>query len=243
MARLISVETPEERELRKRNTMLRRIRILAALCVMVILARIFIKDPVPPKAPDYARETVRYVPGMLDGMPASQRAKLSAIQMARLQKAEQEYKTVQAKKAPLDMFAKSHYRPSEVPLTNQSEEEALKQQIYTYAKRRRAEEKRLAKQEAVNQTQKMLVMLQNGGYLKAEQADQTAGAVRVRVDRSLQLSLPQKMVRSVSDNAVGWKKPVPPGFVEVQPANGITIVVSQESAKRISVRKNSYDEI
>lgn len=233
-------ETSEERSLRLRQATIKRIRILVIVCVISIGARIFIKNPPPPKPRDVSKVAIRYTPGMLDNMSASTLKRMDPILLARLQKADQDAR--RARMIQSQNLVQSNYRPAEVPLTNKAEEEAYKQLEFIYAKKRETQIHEKEKREARDLTKTMLVQFRSGGYLKAEKASHVQQSCEIQVDRTMMATLPKKLVASVSDNAVTWKAPIPQGFVQLKPAKGITITVLKQSAERITIKKSPYDE-
>src|SRR5690349_9386264 len=108
-------ESPEEREIRIRKTTLRRIRALAATFGVAILARIFVKNPPPPKTPDYGKDAVRFIPGMLDAIPASERARMDPKLLAKMQQMDNDFRhgRIQTTEAPAGPVA---YKAVESPL-------------------------------------------------------------------------------------------------------------------------------
>jgi hypothetical protein len=88
----------------------------------------------------------------------------------------------------------------------------------------------------------MLVLLRHGRYLKAEEVKQKGARTEIRIDNSMLALLPNKLVSSVSNDALHWEEPIPRGRVRLKPAPGITITVSRTTSRRITVKKRIYDE-
>jgi len=141
-----------------------------------------------------------------------------------------------------DLWETAQYKPVAAPLDEmKTAEEQYKEEIFQYLRRkRRADLKR--KEERVDRSKKMLVRFKGGGYIKAEKTWKKNGQIIIQYDRTLIAGIPKDRVASVTMNAVTWKEPVPRGQVRLKPARGITITLSRESARRISIRRSARYE-
>lgn len=224
-------ETPEEREIRKRATTGKRIRILVVVCIVAVGARIFIKNPEPPKPPDHSNKQVRVLPGMLENIPESARVHMNQQMLAKLQSAEQPKDIGLPAIKPQEAIAQ--YKPVEPPPgTIVSPESTMS---FQYAQRaKRIIEPEIPPEEKTKTT---VVAFASGGYLLVEQAVRVRNNVEIKVDASMIAGLPSHLVKSVKENAVGWQEPVPAGHVRLKPAKGITIVVEKSIGERITVPK------
>jgi hypothetical protein len=235
-------ETTEERFIRIRQKTRRRIQILFLVCIALGVARIFIKNPPPPPKADYSKDQIRIVPGMLDQIPASERSKLDSKLIAKMVIADENAKNKSKEKATEYMYAKGSYQAAQPPLEIDQEAENFKQFVYSSAVRKKID--RIAHQEKdIDLTKTTLVQFKAGRFLKVEKAKKAGEDVIIRMDRTILAKLPKSLVMATLENASNWEEPIPRGFVRLKPAKGITVTLSQESAKRISVKKQSFDEI
>lgn len=230
----------EQALLRKKNAAQRR-RFLLVTCVLAIGARFLIKDPPPQKTPDRSQKSVRYVPGMLEDLSPSAMAKMDPKILAQMKIAQAKYK--QEMQAAASAKGKIIYRPTDAPLANLADEEEVRQTQFIYEKKKQLQIRAAKKMNPIDLTKDMLVRFQSGGAIKAEKTKPLTRDLQIQVDRTILATLPNKMVSTVQSNAAKWKEPIPAGFVQIQPANGITITVSRETAKRISIQKTFSDEI
>lgn len=235
-------DSPEERELRRRNATRRRIMVLGSTLGLAVLARVLIKDPQPPAPPDYSQDEIRYIPGMLDSLPPSERDRLDPKIIARMIQTDENARRGQLPSTET-MLAQGEYQPAEPKFETDIEAEKYKDKVFAYAKRRRIEMEIEKAQMAQDLTKTMLVRFHGGGYVKAEKIGQRGHSTDIRIDKTISAQIPNQMILSVSANALTWKEPVPSGFVRLKPAKGITITVHKEIANRISVRENPIDEI
>lgn len=234
-------DSPEELEIRRRQKTAKRLRLLTVICIVTIGARFLIKDPAPPKAPDRSKRTVRYVPGMLDDLPASTINRMDPTLVAQMRIAEAKYKQERSINE-YPGFAKGPYQPTDVPITNPAEEEEIKQMQFVYEKKKKNLLRAAQTNQPVDLTKTMLIRFRSGGFIKAENTMPSQQNLKIQVDRTLFATLPHQMVRSVEANAAKWQAPIPKGFVELKPSKGITITVHRETAKRITVQQ-SINEI
>jgi hypothetical protein len=216
------------------------LRSLIVIAVVAAGARMLIKDPPPPKQVDRSQFKVRYVPGMLENLPKSALDKMDPKLLADIRKAEMEARMAQDFNPT--MYAKGAYKPSNVPLENQSALETQKQYAYSNA-RRNAKIRMTEPEEPVDTRRTTLVQFTSGGAIKAEKASAGRAGVDMDFGKTMQARVPQKMVARITPNSLEWKEPIPRGFVELKPARGITITVAKETARRITVSKPVYDEI
>lgn len=223
------------REQEERAKARRRIRALSILTVMVVIARIFIKNPEPPKKAVHENKPIKARPGMLARLPASERAKLSPQVLARLQEADRnrghgstvpEEALVRApEKIDTEKFVSA-------PKSVQPEEPFISDQ---------KQHNRVVAEDVVpKDTRKiMLVMLRNGRYLTAERAQKTNRDVEVVInEKQISAHLPSTMVTYISDKALSWQEPIPTGYTQLKPARGITIQVQNDIARRITMRRS-----
>src|SRR5258708_5125412 len=118
-------ETPEELEIRRRQSTMQRIRALSIVTVLCIVARLLIKNPPPRKEPDRSKRTIHYVPGMIEDIPLDRLKKMDPKLVAAMRAAEAKYKEEQALKS-IPTSEKGLYKAAEIPVTKNAELEALK---------------------------------------------------------------------------------------------------------------------
>ncbi|MCG3203660.1 MAG: hypothetical protein KCHDKBKB_00332 [Elusimicrobia bacterium] len=233
--------SPEEYELRRRKAIFKRIRILSVVCALSIGARILFKDPPPPKAPDRSKRTVRYVPGMMEDLSPEVKKRMDPKFLAEIKIAETQYKREKESQRRLASTSGT-YQPANVPLTNPGDEEEVRQMEYIYEKRKINQLKAMKAAQPVDLTKDMLIRFRSGGFIKAENSTPVHKGFQIRVDKTILATVPRQLVSTVLSNAAKWKEPVPHGLIQLKPANGITITVSKETAKRITIRKIVEDE-
>lgn len=233
-------ETPEELEIRRRKSMVKRMRNLSIVLIVSVTARFLIKDPVPPPPPDRSQKKIRYVPGMLEDISADRLSKMDPRLVAQMRAAEARYKEEQTYKST--PFLGGKYLPAEIPLTNEADAEELRQMQYTFAKNKVNRIIEESVRQSRDLTKGMLIHFRGGGFIKAENAIPDRDGMRINFDRSLNVTLPKRFVLSTIPGSAKWKEPIRPGMVQLKPAPGITITVAKETAKRISVQKSIYDE-
>lgn len=241
-----TTETPEEAEARRRASTAFRIKVLVGISVLVIAARVFIKDP-ERKAPiDYTKAPVKIVPGMLDTLPASARANIEPQLLAKMVLADEMARRGEFGKPPAETeAAKVEYRPAEAPTERDVEAEAYKEQIFAYARKRRIDTLRRDRieQQSRDTRKSTLVRFASGGFVHAEAAERRRRDTYIRIDKNLEADLPNSLVSSVRNDALGWNEPVPAGKVKLRPARGITVILFRDTARRVTVEKTSIDEI
>ncbi len=220
---------------------MRRGRMLAVVLAVSIGARFLIKNPEPPKGPDRTQKKFKYVPGMLDNLPAAALAKMNPTMLAQIRAADAKYKSDLANASLAPKFSGA-YQVAEVPLTNPDDEEAAKQMQFLYEKRRIAKIKEERMRAAQDITKKMLVIFRRGGAFKVENVMPVPRGYRISMDNSLHATMPHTLVSSVMADSADWKRPIPKGQIELKPAHGITITVAKETAKRITVKRQLIDE-
>src|SRR5262245_26995045 len=88
MLEVNNADFEQQREIEKRQAIQRRLRTLGAVFLICVVARIFIKNPEPPKQPRHAGEPLRAMPGMLRNIPEAQRDKISPELLAQLKAAD-----------------------------------------------------------------------------------------------------------------------------------------------------------
>jgi hypothetical protein len=233
----MGIYSEEEMEQNKRAATRKRIKILALVGVVCVIARLVIKNPPPPKPRDLTDVQVQYTPGLLESMPLSVKKKMDPIILAKLELAQKEYERGQ-----ITVPDRARYRPAEMPMQNKEDVEAYHQQVFIYEKRRQSIE--VKKEQKMRDISKAtLVQFSSGGYIKVERANQSQKGVHIEYDRSVLASLPKRMVSSINENALDWEAPVKNGFVRLKPARGITVTVAKNTAKRITINKLFQDEI
>jgi hypothetical protein len=231
-----SFENPEQREIRRRQQTKRRIRAMTVIFGLSIATRVFIKNPPPPKTPDYSKYKVRYVPGMLDAIPAAERAKMDPKVLARIQQADDEARNKRAgTPTPVYAAAKGPYKATEVPIASQTQEEKELQFEYVYAKQRQAKAQQLERQEIHDTTKSTVVEFAGGGYIFAERAARDGRVCKIKLDRNTIAAVPSTLVKSLRTDAAGWTPPLAKGEVMLKPARGITIVLQRQVANRITI--------
>jgi len=232
--------SPEDREQNRRSALKKRIFILGTTLLLAVTARLIIKDPPPPKAPDRANDVVRYFPGMLDALPERERVKLDPKVLAKMLEADENAKKGLLSQAATP-FAKGSYTPT-APLSESEIEAAQYKQnlAYLLQKKRRGKELDAV---PVDVSKVMLVHFIQGGYIRAENAQSKNKEVEIRVNRSLLVNLPAHLVRSINPDGLNWEEPIPKGFVRLRPAKGISITVRKEIGDQISTPNEDTDEI
>jgi hypothetical protein len=234
-----SGETPEEAEQRKREVAKRRFKILSTLAVLSIIARFIIKDPPPPKNYQRNFDKMRFVPGMLDNIPVSEQAKMDPRIIAKMMEADE-----LARKGPVDpALAQGPYKAMEPPMPMNEEKEIQRQQFFAYTKKHKKvidEREKFALAEAL--AKPALVRFKSGGYIKATSFTDDSRRVRIQFDRTLVANLPKNLILATDGNSPYWEKPIPKGFKKLKPAEGITIIIGEQAARRISIRKKVFDE-
>ena len=237
-------ETPEELEARRRAATARRIKILAALTVAVVAARVLIHDP-KRKAPiDYSKQkNIRVVPGMLDTLPAATRAALDPQVVNQMVMADELARRGEYGKPPVSEPT-GHYQPADAPAEKDVEAEAYKEQLFAYARRRKIDRERQEEAEKSRDVSKAtLVQFASGGYILAETAKQRPDQTYIRLDHTIEANVPSRWVFSIRKDALDWQEPVPAGLVRLHPAKGITVILHRDAASRVTIRKKNIDEI
>ncbi|OVE78331.1 hypothetical protein BVX98_00565 [bacterium F11] len=230
----------EDREIQKQSALKKRVGIWATLLVAFILIRVVVKNPPAYKTPDHGNVPVKYVPGMLDAMPEEDRAKLTPSMIAKYREADQKALTEMASSGIEEKWVETKYIPQEAPSEIRPELEAYKETLFQYAKKRRkieAFQEKLRAEQAI--TKKMLVHFKPSGYVQAEEASFKPSHILIKVDESMLVRYPKRMVRSIKESPSNWVEPVPKGFVRLKPARGITMVVTKRTAKRIKTKRTS----
>src|SRR5689334_1705901 len=87
---ILSVNTADDFDRKKRNQVKRRFITIFFILVGVVLLRVVIPKPKPPKAPDHSDAPIQITPGMLDALPLSARAQLSPDIIAQMVKADED---------------------------------------------------------------------------------------------------------------------------------------------------------
>jgi hypothetical protein len=230
-------ETPEEREIRVRRNTAKRVRFIVAILGVSIVARIFVKNPPPPQAVQYSASEVRFVPGMLDAIPASERNKMDPRMLARMQQLDDEARRGAKPSPPASAVAETPYKASETPLASEAEAEKTRQFAYSYAKKRQEVLMAMEEIQVRNTSKTTLVQFTRGGYLHVEQAIKTPRNCEIRFDRTLVANLPSKMVQDVTADAAAWTPPLSSREVELKPARGITIILERQLARHVTVAR------
>ncbi len=236
-------DSPEQREQNQRSAMRKRIILLVSALSLAIGARLIIKDPPPPKMVDRSKDEIRYVPGMLDALPASERVKLDPKVVAKMMEVDENARRG-IKPFPQGTAIAglpTTYKPAD-PLFEEEQEAVQYKQNLTYNLQRRRKDKETVA-EQVDTTKTMVVQFRNGGYIRAEKAAEHINQVRIWVNRSLTAQYPTEMVSTIRTNGLSWQEPIPVGFVKMKPAKGITITIRKDTAQRISIDENFTDAI
>jgi hypothetical protein len=246
MATLIQTsETPEEAEARRRAATAKRIKILAACSALAVVARIFISDPKRTPPPDYTKMNIKIVPGMLDSMPASARAKLDPQLVAKMVLVDEQARRGEYGKPVAEQAPSGPYKPADAPTIVDVEAETFKEQVFAYARKRRIDAERQAREEsqARDIRKATLVQFASGGYVRAEAAEKRPTGTAIRIDKNMEANVPSRWVASIQTDALDWQEPVPAGQVRLRPAKGITVILHRDTASRVTVEKNRFDEI
>lgn len=233
MVRFQTFESPEEREQKRVLARRKRVQYLSIACVVVIGARLLIKDPPRYKEPDHRNAPVVYLPGMLDAMPAADRARLNPKTVAKLKEVDRQ---ARAKLLGIEEnVTVTPYTPTEPPPLIQEDVEAYKEELYRFSmKRKTIEEKQ--DEMRIDRSKNMLVQFKSGGYLKAENISRENKNFEIKYDSKIYVVYPSSLVKSFSDNALTWEEPIPRGYVKIKPARGITIVLDAIKAKQITTK-------
>ena len=237
-------ETPEEAETRRRAATSQRVKIFAVLVAGCVCARLLISDP-QRKAPiDYAKQrNIKIVPGMLDTMPAASRTALDPQVVSKMVMADEQARRGEYGKPEVKEEI-GHYQPADAPAAKDLEAEAYKEQLFSYARRRKVDLELQARAEKSRDISKStLVRFSSGGYILAEAAQQHPDKTYIRLDQTIEADLPSHWVSSIRKDALDWQEPVPAGQVRLQPARGITVILHRDAASRVTVQKKTFDEI
>lgn len=229
-------ESEEEKANARHNKAKKRAIVLAALLGVALLARFAIEDPPLYKKVDVSQVELRYVPGVLENMTASEREKLDPTILARLERAQAAHLAAVAEQRSEADGSPGTYAPAEPPPEVTSDVAAYKEQVYQYELRRKQMEeirRQIKFAEAV--TKPGLVMFRGGGFIRVDEAERHGSRVHARAGRML-FDVPKKWVRTISNDAREWRPPVPRGYVRLRPARGITITVSKRISRRIDLR-------
>lgn len=222
-------ESPEERELKKRISTARRIKILGAICLLTVVAKFFIKGPPPPKAPDHSNSATRISSAFLDTVPVTDRSRIAPEILAKLEAAKTESQVASANALP------AKYMPPEPPVPLEHKEPA-----YQLAKKKTPKKSPPATEET-DVSKRTLVLLRDGRYFRARSADRVGDEVRIVLDGAIHLSLPRRLILSISDNAMTWREPIPLSYVQLHPAPGMTVILRKTTAKRITISGDEND--
>jgi hypothetical protein len=134
-----TADSPEEREIKRRQSTFKRVKFMGAILLISVIAKIFIKPPPPPKTPDRSKQTIRYVPGMLDQLPPSALEKMDPKILAQIRAEEMRQKNGGFESN--ETASNNNYQPSQVPLDNMMELEAHKQREFSYIKKMQLKQK------------------------------------------------------------------------------------------------------
>lgn len=233
----VDVIEQEEKTRAKQIATQKRIRMLVAILVIAGAARLFLKDPPKYQEVDYSNLPVRYLPGTLDKLSDDAKAKLSPKMLAKFHEADERARR-EAEEAE-DEWVRTPYQPSDRPSKIQEDIEAYQEQLFKYAERKKRIEK-IHRRILIDYSKKTLVQFKKGRFIKVQKAVKRKNHVEILVNRSILVRLPSKMVKSVSENALEWKEPVPKGFIKLKPARGITITVAKKISNRITIKREKY---
>jgi len=188
-------DSPEERERLKRQATQKRLKILSVFVVVAVLARLFIKDPPPPK-PQPIKAT-RYLPGVLERMKPSQRARLSPDVLAKLQEADLEAKN---KKEASTALVKRTYDDKDFLIAKLKEQEENLKLILP--KTKYGLKKMIESEKTKDNTKPMLVLFRGGGYIEAKEAYPIGPkGIHIEVDKSLTAEIPKGFLERMSNDA------------------------------------------
>lgn len=237
-------DSPEQREQKQRSALRKRVIMLVSTLSIAVGVRLVIKDPPPPQMVDRSKDEIRYIPGMLDALPASERVKLDPKVVAKMLEVDEQARRG-IKPLPQSIASagttSTTYKPTD-PLFEDEREAIQYKENLAYNLQHRRKHK-VVVPERVDTTKTMVVQFRNGGYIRAEKALETVNLVQIRINRSLTAQVPTNMVSSIRTNGLNWEEPIPAGFVKMKPAKGISITLRKDTAKRISVDDNFTDEI
>jgi hypothetical protein len=82
-----------------------------------------------------------------------------------------------------------------------------------------------------------IVELVNGSFLKARGTAPKNGAIFIDFGNHMTAHIPQRLVKGVNTRSDSWRPPLPPGFVEIKPAPGVTIQLNSAWARKASLLK------
>ncbi|MBV9080564.1 MAG: hypothetical protein JO102_05535 [Elusimicrobia bacterium] len=245
MAKLLAPirETAQEVERRKREASVRRTKVLSVVAVVAIGARLLIKNPPPQKIADVSRARIKIIPGMLDAMPPSERAKLDPRLVAQMMAVDEAART-QTAVASAPAKPSEPYHPAGAPSLKEHEDDVVMQRMYAYEIRHQIDEKRKEMDDTQVDTRKStLVLFTSGGYVKTEKAAADDDGVEIRLDKTIQAEVPSGMVSAIQKDALNWEEPVPDDQVRLRPAKGITVILNRETAGQITIDKPPAHEI
>lgn len=236
-------DSPEQREQKRRAALRKRLLILGSSLLVAVLARLMIKNPPPPKQVDRSRDEIRYVPGMLDALPASERVKLDPKVVAKMMEVDENARRG-IKMAPAQTEVAqtgTTYKPTEPLFQDEREAVQYKENLAYNLQRRRKLKETVTEQ--VDTSKVMVVQFRKGGYIRAEKAAEHINQVEIRVNRALLARYPNRLVSGIKANGLSWEEPVPAGFVKLKPAKGITATLRKNTAERISIDNTFTDAI
>lgn len=235
---------PDEREYQKKDATKKRIVVLAVVFVVSLGAKFAIKPPPPPKAPDHSARPFRAIPGVLKNLSDADRNKLTPQQIAMLEEAD---RNVLLRKSgetaiaqiPSHTPASAAVKPTAISGTIQTVPQttstASSPFLYKTAEKDRWVPPTPSKQDLTADT---VVLFNRGGHLLAQDAERVNGSVGVTLNKTMFAKFSKSSIRQVIHTDGSWKSPIPKGFIELKPAKGITILVSRQTGRRITIKKD-----
>jgi hypothetical protein len=182
-----------------RAALKKRIKILSVILVLVVLARLFIKNPQKVQAPDRSNIPFHALPGILAGLPEADRNKLSPQQLALLQEADRNAAAQQsAKSAELKAVPK-------VPVSAGPK--------YEPAQMNKSPLSKMSNTKKVEDKKTTIILLRSGGVLHAESATRTATGISIRLEQSMQVEFPRSLVSKIVEDNPDFKTPETEGRI------------------------------
>ncbi|MFN0116822.1 MAG: hypothetical protein ACKVQC_00830 [Elusimicrobiota bacterium] len=226
----------------KREAAKKRAKYLIGTLGVMIILRLILKNPEPPKAPDHSNVPFKALPGMLDAIPVSARSKLDPKLVVQMMQADEDFRRGKSQKDNKSMAFKETYKPADLSITTETEEEKLVQEAYQYAKKMKLlKDSQNDSQEQFDPNKSLVIRFASGGYVFAQDSWEVNNSRKIKIDQTMQAGIPNRMVESVTVRTADWKESVPKGFVKLKPAKGITAILNQNTAKKISIKKLLYE--
>lgn len=233
MVRMLNLSLSfEEQQAQQRAQARARARNLVITLSVLLVARLLIKNPKPPKTPDHSNAPIEIVPGMLDTIPLSALSKMDPRLIEKMKKVDYEAKHP---KVPAGF-----YIPADEVVSNEAAA-VVRQEFVIHENRQRRIKKEREEMEKPDPSKTVVVLFKSGGHIKTQKSDIAGDTLDIRLDKTMRAQLPAKLVNAIQENALNWQEPVPNGDVRIKPAKGITITLGKEIAKRISLPTHTTD--